>query len=124
MAVDAVIAGAWGKLIGKGVYESTDPLSPKSSPRTRWFIRGYMARYIPDPAMQPWEWVKRFEDFWLDRLLSQPSWIVRFRADYIFSGTGQGDTPEAALEAAIRTWVNHAGNAPPKQTQDTLKATP
>lgn len=102
--VDEQIAKAWGKLTKQGVYESTDPLSPKSSPRTRWFIRGYMGRYVPDPVVSPWEWVKAFAVMQVSILFDfchDGHTHVRFNGrEYVEYNGDVGD----AFAEAIRAW--------------------
>ena len=99
--VNKKVARLWEKLTGHRVE-----LKDK-----RWQIedaggRPYWACYnggsgvVPDPATQPWEWVKLFDDTAIDRLLGTPGkWGARIVKNTYHSAIA--DTPELALAAAV-----------------------
>ena len=58
MPVSEKVAKLWGKLTTELVWEAADPLSPKGSGVKRWYRGPWRAVLVPDPAAQPWAWVK------------------------------------------------------------------
>ena len=102
--IDKQLAEAWGRITGEHVYESTDPLSTKTAPVMRWYRNvGRFGERIPDVGKNPWLWLTKFDGNWWEDINPPLHRFLVERGDTL--GNGGGDTPEAALEAAIRDWA-------------------
>jgi len=83
MAVDTQIMGAWEQLTGQHLN-------------------------VPDPQRKPWEWASRFRIYRAlryDAVGGARAWRVEVETPSR-EGMGTGRSLTAALEAAIRKWVD------------------
>ena len=95
--IDQQLAEAWGRITEKAVE-----IRPWVSGPT-WCYDDGLWRRVPDPAENPWAWLTKFDGNWWEDIMPPLHRFLVQRGDT--SGNGRGDTPEAALEAAIRDWA-------------------
>ena len=89
--IDQQLAEAWGRITG------ATPV--KQGPH--WWTS--VSERVPDPESAPWAWLTKFDGNWWEDIMPPLHRFLVQRGDT--SGNGRGDTPEAALEAAIRDWA-------------------
>jgi len=99
MAVTEKVARLWGKLTGYEIVKGHDA----------WLYEGHRKGkvpprdYVPDPAEQPWEWVKALVAAGYVVAVDETQVVIsRPEVGKVYEvDAAEDDTPEAALAAAV-----------------------